>query len=145
MRSCVLLFAGLALAAIHAGCSPARSEHASTDPQQTTLTIRDRDWIITLKDAQDIRAAVDQYLATARPPLQEGVSRPGDVHIDFGGTVRMGDWMLEPSYSEPADVLLTLLVEENALVRIDQVIEIKRVGPQWKAIGTSVRTAHRRY
>ena len=147
-----LLLTAIILAAVNVGCSPAEPERASpaaaipsTNTQQAILKGRGGDLVITLKDAQDIRAAVEQYLSTVRPTLHEGVPRPGDVFIDFAGDVRMGDWMREPSYSESADVVLTFLIEENQLVRLDQIIEIKRVGSQWKVVSIGVRTAHRSY
>src|SRR5262245_55886413 len=75
------------LAASNARCSPARSERQAVQPAriqsscmtQTTLQLSDGNFvIITLEDARNIRTAVEHYLATGKPKLEQPVPPPGD-------------------------------------------------------------------
>ena len=111
---------------------------------QATLETPGGEVVITLEDAKAIRAAVETYLKTAKPKLETAVSMPEDPVIDFTGTVRMGAWFLEASYSS-SDLYLTYPFAETRLTRHDQLIVLRRVGDQWEAYDAEVRTAHRRY
>ena len=112
--------------------------------QKTTITLPDGDVTITLEDAQRIKAAVEEYLAAERPPLDKSVTAPENASIDCEGTVRMGAWILQSSLS-PSELDLTFPIMITESVRVYAAIRIKHVGTNWKALRTERITAHKQY
>ncbi len=111
--------------------------------KETTLKIANRDVIITLDDAQRIKLTVEKYLAKAQPKLKPSVTRPGEVIIDCLGTVRMGAWILESSFSAEAELRLTFRTHNGQYLIVRREIRLRQSEGQWKVIGNGSVTYHR--
>ena len=112
--------------------------------KQTTIKVANRDLIITLDDAEQIKLTVEKYLARARPKPKPSVPGPGEVFIDCQGTVRMGAWILESSFSAEPELRLTYRIYngENLIVRRE--IRMQQAEGQWKVVGDGRVTYHRK-
>ena len=110
--------------------------------EKTTIDLGKEVVTITLQDAQQIRAAANKYLVKNKSKFDKQVTPPGDPFIDCEGTVRMGVWMLEQSFSDP-ELQLTYLIAWNQWARFGEYIRIKRVAGRWKAVGKGDFSAHR--
>ena len=93
----------LCMTPLSAMCAEKKDEETTAGEdsclKETTIKVANRDLIITVHDAERIKLTVENYLAKARPKLKPSVPGPGEVFIDCLGTVRMGAWILESSFS----------------------------------------------
>jgi hypothetical protein len=66
-------------------------------PRQTVYEIGDREIVLTLDDARQMREALRSYSADHRHELREfGVEEePGEARIDSTGSIRIGAWLLD--------------------------------------------------
>jgi hypothetical protein len=111
--------------------------------KETTIKVANRDLIITLHDAERIKLAVGKYLAKARPELKPSVPGPGKVFIDCRGTVRMGAWILESSFSAEPELRLTFRIHNGEYLIVRREIRVQQAGGQWKVVGDGRATYHR--
>ena len=111
--------------------------------KETTLKVANRDLIITLSDAERIKLTVEKYLAKARPKLKPSVPGPGEVFIDCWGTVRMGEWILESSFSAEPELRLTFRIHNGEYLIVRREIRMQQAEGQWKVIGDVRVTYHR--
>lgn len=138
-RSMLALFAFVTLF-----CS-AEEPDWDTCKQQTTMTLSDKSQlVVTLDDAERIRAEVLRFLKAKKPKFEKPLSPPDRAFIDCWDTVRMGEWMLSPAWTD-AELTLTAMIADNALVRVLQEIRLKRNGSRWKAVSTGQVVFHKRY
>jgi hypothetical protein len=86
---------------------------------------------------------VEKYLAKAQPKLKPSVPRPGEVIIDCLGTVRMGAWILESSFSAEAELRLTFRTHNGQYLIVRREIRLRQSEGQWKVIGNGSVTYHR--
>lgn len=112
--------------------------------KETTIKVANREQIITLQDAEQIKLAVENYLAAEKPKLEPSVSGPGKVFIDCQGTVRMGEWILESSFSGRPELRLTFRILTSAHFIVRQEINLRQAEGQWKVLGSSCVTYHLR-
>jgi hypothetical protein len=110
---------------------------------QTTLPLAGATRVITRNDAQRIKTVLETYLAKAKPELDPPVTPPGDPFIDCEGTVRLGRWILERSYSDPRELRLTYRAVTNDLFIVRQEARLVPVKNGWKIAGISRVTYHR--
>lgn len=111
--------------------------------KETTLKVADRDLIITLHDAERIKLTVEKYLAKARPKLKPSGPGPGEVFIDCLGTVRMGAWILESSFSAEPELRLTYRIHNSEYLIVRREIRVRQTEEQWKVVGDGRVTYHR--
>jgi hypothetical protein len=111
--------------------------------KQTTVKVANRDLIITLHDAEQIKLTVEKYLVKARPKLKPSVPGPGEVFIDCRGTVRMGAWILESSFSAEPELRLTFRIHNSDYLIVRREIRLQQAERQWKVIGDGRVTYHR--
>jgi len=111
--------------------------------KETTLKVANRDLIITLSDAERIKLTVEKYLAKARPKLKPSVPGPGEVFIDCWGTVRMGEWILESSFSAEPELRLTFRIHNGEYLIVRREIRMQQAEGQWKVVGDVRVTYHR--
>ena len=112
--------------------------------EETTVKVANRDLTITLRDAERIRLAVEKYLAKAGPKPKPSVIGPGEVFIDCQGTVRMGAWILEPSFSAEPELRLTFRLHNSEHLIVRREIRIRQAGGQWRVVGDGRATYHRK-
>ena len=112
--------------------------------KETTIKVANRDQTITLHDAERIRLAVVKYLAKAGPKLKPSVLGPGEVFIDCQGTVRMGAWLLESSFSAEPELRLTFRIHNGEYLIVRREIRVRQAAGQWKVVGDGRATYHRR-
>ena len=112
--------------------------------KETTLKVANRDLIITLSDAERIKLTVEKYLAKARPKLKPSVPGPGEVFIDCWGTVRMGEWILESSFSAEPELRLTFRIHNGEHLIVRREIRMQQAEGQWKVVGDVRVTYHRK-
>ena len=111
--------------------------------KETTVKVANRDLIITLHDAEQIRLTVEKYLARARPKPKPSVPGPGEVFIDCLGTVRMGAWILESSFSAEPELRLTFRVHNGEYLIVRREIRMRQADGQWRVVGDGRVTYHR--
>jgi hypothetical protein len=111
--------------------------------EQATLPLGGATRVITLDDARRIKTVLETYLATAKPKLDPPVTPPGDAFIDCEGTVRLGAWILERSYSAPRELRLTYRAVTNDLFIVRQEARLVPVKNGWKIAGIHRVTYHR--
>ena len=111
--------------------------------KETTLKVANRDLIITLSDAERIKLTVEKYLAKARPKLKPSVPGPGEVFIDCRGTVRMGEWILESTFSAEPELRLTFRIHNGEYLIVRREIRMQQAEGQWKVVGDVRVTYHR--
>jgi len=111
--------------------------------KQTTVKVANRDLIITLHDAEQIKLTVEKYLVKARPKLKPSVPGPGEVFIDCWGTVRMGAWILESSFSDEPELRLTFRLHNSEYLIVRREIRVRQAEGQWKVVGDGRVTYHR--
>jgi len=129
-RKSLLPIALLSIASF--ACSTARSDIPETCMHQTTLKLGDGDLVVTLPEAQRIRAAVQQFLIAEKPRMEESILWPGEPFIDCEGTVRMGAWILEPSGDSGLRLTYRVATTHSNIVREE--IQINHVGERWEAV-----------
>jgi hypothetical protein len=129
-----------ALAApVSARFSPPASldEHKLGCLEETTLRMAGRDQVITLQDAREIGLVVEKYLAEEKPVMESSVIAPStEAIIDCQGTVRLGAWILQQTFSSDKPELhlsYRVLTSEYFIVR--QVISLALKDGQWKVAG----------
>jgi len=113
--------------------------------KETTLKVANRDLIITLHDAERIKLTVEKYLAKAKPKLKPSVPGPGEVSIDCLGTVRMGAWILESSFSAEPELRLTVRIHNGEYLIVRREIRVQQAEGQWKVVGDGRVTYHREH
>ncbi len=118
------------------------TEGVYTCLKQTTIKMANRDLVITLHDAERIRLTVKKYLAKARPNPKPSVTDPGLVFIDCRGTVRMGTWILESTFSAEPELRLTLRIHTSEHFIVRREIRVQQAGSQWKVVGDRSVTYH---
>lgn len=111
--------------------------------KETTLKVANRDLTITLHDAEQIRLTVEKYLARARPEPKPSVPAPGEAFIDCRGTVRMGAWILESSFSAEPELRLTFRIHDSEYLIVRREIRVRQAGGRWKVVGDGRTTYHR--
>ena len=111
--------------------------------KETTLKVANRDLIITLHDAERIKLTVEKYLAKARPKLKPSAPGPGEVFIDCWGTVRMGEWILESSFSAEPELRLTFRIHNGEYLIVRREVRVRQAEGQWKVVGDGRVTYHR--
>jgi hypothetical protein len=111
--------------------------------KETTLKVANRDLVITLQEAERIKLAVQKYLAKAGAKLKPSVPRPGEVFIDCQGTVRMGAWILESSFSAEPELRLTYRIHNSEFLIVRREIRLQQAEGQWKVVGDGRATYHR--
>jgi hypothetical protein len=111
--------------------------------KETTIKVANRDLIITLDDAERIKLTVEKYLAKARPKLKPSAPGPGEVFIDCRGTVRMGAWILESTFSAEPELRLTFRIHNSEYLIVRREIRVRQVEEQWKVVGDGRATYHR--
>ena len=111
--------------------------------EQTTLSLAGATRVITLNDAQRIKTVLETYLDKVKPKLDPPVTPPGDPFIDCEGTVRLGAWILEQSYSDPRELRLTYRAVTNDFFIVRQEARLLPVKNSWKIAGISRVTYHR--
>ena len=111
--------------------------------KETTIKVANRDLIITLHDAERIKLTVEKYLAKARRKLKPSVPGPGEVFIDCRGTVRMGAWILESSFSAEPELRLTFRIHNGEYLIVRREIRLRQAEGQWEVIGDGRVTYHR--
>jgi hypothetical protein len=110
---------------------------------QATLPLAGATRVITLDDARRMKSVLETYLAKTKPALDPPVRPPGDPFIDCEGTVRLGAWILEQSYSAPRELRLTYRAVTNELFIVRQEARLVPVKNGWKIGGISRVTYHR--
>lgn len=110
--------------------------------KETTFKVANRDLIITLHDAERIKLTVEKYLAKARPKLKPSVPAPGEAFIDCWGTVRMGEWILESSFSAEPELRLTFRIHNSEHLIVRREIRVRQAEGQWKVVGDGRATYH---
>jgi len=111
--------------------------------KETTLKVANRDLIITLHDAERIKLIVEKYLEKTRPKLKPSVPGPGGVFIDSWGTLRMGEWILESSFSAEPEIRLTFRIHNGEYLIVRREIRMQQREGQWKVVGDGRVTYHR--
>ena len=111
--------------------------------KETTLKVANRNLNITLHDAERIKLTVEKYLAKARPKLKASMPGPGEVFIDCWGTVRMGEWILESSFSAEPELRLTFRIHNGEYLIVRREIRLQQTEGQWKVVGDGHVTYHR--
>lgn len=111
--------------------------------KQTTIKVANLDLIITLHDAEQIKLTVEKYLVKTRPKLKPSVPGPGEVFIDCWGTVRMGEWILESSFSAEPELRLTFRIHNSEYLIVRREIRVQQAEGQWKVVGDGRVTYHR--
>jgi hypothetical protein len=112
--------------------------------KETSLRVANRDLVITLNDAEQIKLTVEKYLAKTKPKIKPTVLGPGEVFIDCQGTVRMGAWILESSFSAAPELRLTVRIHNSELVIVRREIRLQQAEGQWKVVGDGRTTYHRK-
>lgn len=112
--------------------------------KQTTVKVANRDLLITLDDAEQIKLIVEKYLVKARPKQKPSVPGPGEVFIDCRGTVRMGAWILESSFSAEPELRLTFRIHNGEYLIVRREIRLQQAEGQWKVVGDRRVTYHRK-
>ena len=130
-------------------CVPAKERGDTTAGEQnclkeTTFKVANRDLIITLNDAKRIKLTVEKYLAKARPKLKPSMPGPDEVFIDCPGTVRMGAWILEPTFSGEPELRLTVRIHNSEYLIVRREIRMQQTEGQWKVVGDGRATYHRK-
>ena len=112
--------------------------------KETTIKVADRDLVITLPDAEQIKLTVEKYLAKAKLKLKPSEPGPGEVFIDCQGTVRMGAWILESSFSAKPELRLTFRTHNSEYLIVRREIRLQQAEGQWKVVGDGFTTYHRK-
>ena len=138
----------LCMAPLNAMCVQKKDEEKTTAGEdsclkETTLKVANRDLIIRLHDAERIKLTVEKYLAKAKPKLKPSVPGPGEVFIDCLGTVRMGEWILESSFSARTELRLTARIHNGEYLIVRREIRVQQGDGQWKVVGDGRVTYHR--
>ena len=138
----------LCMTPLSAVCLQQKDEETSAGEdsclKETTIKVANRDLIITLQDAERIKLTVENYLAKARPKLKPSVPGPGEVFIDCGGTVRMGAWILESTFSAEPELRLTFRIHNSEYLIVRREIRVRQAEGQWKVVGDGRVTYHRK-
>lgn len=111
--------------------------------KETTLKVADRELVITLHDAEQIKQTVEKYLAQAKPRPKPAVPGPGEVFIDCNGTLRLGSWLLESSFSDEPELRLTFRIHNSEYLIVRREIRMRQAEGQWKVVGEGRTTYHR--
>lgn len=112
--------------------------------RETRLKVANRDLVITLADAERIKLTVEKYLAKTKSKTKPSVPGPGEVFIDCQGTVRMGGWILESSFSTAPELRLTVRIHNSELVIVRREIRLHQVEGEWSVVGDGRTTYHRK-
>ena len=111
--------------------------------KETTIKVANRDLVITLQDAERIKLTVEKYLAKAKPKPEPPVPGPGEVFIDCRGTVRIGEWILESSFSAEPELRLTFRIHNGVHLIVRREIRVRQAEGEWKVVGDGRVTYHR--
>ncbi len=112
--------------------------------RQTTLKVAQRDFVVTLQDAERIKLTVKDYLTHLKPQQKPSVPEPGDVSIDCWGTVRMGEWILESSaFAREPELRLTIRIHNSEILIVRKELRLQHAEGQWKVVGEARVTYHR--
>ena len=137
----------LCIAPLRAVCVQKKDEVATAGEnsclKETTIRVANRELIITLRDAERIKLAVEKYLANAKPKLKPSQPGPGEVFIDCRGTVRMGAWILESSFSAKPELRVTFRIHNGEYLIVRREIRLQQADGQWKVVGDGSVTYHR--
>ena len=137
----------LCMTPLSAMCAEKKDEETTAGEdsclKETTIKVANRDLIITVHDAERIKLTVENYLAKARPKLKPSVPGPGEVFIDCLGTVRMGAWILESSFSAEPELRLTFRIHNSEYLIVRREIRVQQAEGQWKVVGDGRATYHR--
>ena len=137
----------LCMTPLSAMCQQKKDEETTAGEKsclkETPIKVANRVLIITLHDAERIKLTVEKYLAKARPKLKPSAPGPGEVFIDCRGTVRMGAWILESSFSAEPELRLTFRIHDSEFLIVRREICLQQAEGQWKVVGEGRVTYHR--